>query len=195
MLAPGRERKRRAHLSRLLGLFALLGLFLLLGASPAQAALTKGPCNGSVTIEGKRYTPANDTAANPVVVPEEEGVIVEYRGNTGDAKIKDHTGGIAVEIGPGSITVASWGHPHKKGDNKARGLYSLDEAYEKLPLDLVGLYKVEGFHRGKGGECEGFAMILIEGNPFGTLPGLASVSLTAVAGIGVAVAAVAKGAA
>jgi len=159
-------------------------------AGPAGAAITKGPCNGSATIGGTTYTPANDTEANPIIVPEQG--TVAWQGTTGGAVIKNHSGSIGIVVGPGSITVADWANPNKKGDTESSGTYDLATAYEKLPLDIVGIYKVVGEHAGQGGSCEGFAMVKIDGNPLATVPGAAAAGLTVLTGAGVVAAGMAK---
>lgn len=159
-------------------------------AVPASAAIT-GPCNGSVTIGGVTYGPDNDTASNPIVVP--RSGVAEWQGTTG-VVIKDHTGQVGVEIGPATIEVAGWSGANKKKDTEARGTYQLEDAFDKLPVDLVGLYKVTGFHRGTPAPgCEGNVMIKVEGNPLGTVPGAASVALTVLSGAGLVAAGIARG--
>jgi hypothetical protein len=75
-------------------------------ASPAGANVT-GPWNGSVTIEGVTYTPGN-----PVVLPNEEGVVASWEGRT-DGAIHNHHGEIGIDVGPFTIEVADWA-----GDNE-----------------------------------------------------------------------------
>lgn len=132
-------------------------------AGIASAAI-QGPCDGSATIGGRTYTPANDTPSNPVVLPSGPGLVASWIGST-QVVITNHEGGIAVVIGPGSVGVASWGSENKDKKTSASGEYPVDQARNALPVDLVGLYRVTGFHRGEGGSCTGSAMIKIEGNP------------------------------
>jgi hypothetical protein len=167
-----------------------LGVVLMM-AGPAFGSVTGG-CNGTATIGGQTYSPANDTAANPVVIPDEENVNIHYVGTTRKV-IKQHSGYIAVVVGPGSVKVAEWGHPNRGGSKRAEGDYPLDAAYSRLlPFDLVGLYEIEGAHAGKGGRCDGNAMVLIEGNPLTTIPGATAAGLTVVTAIGMGLAAAGK---
>jgi hypothetical protein len=168
---------------------AVLGPFLL--ARPAFADVT-GPCDGSVTIKGVTYTPDNDSPGDPVVVPSGSGVVAKWEGST-DVPIKNHHGEILVHIGPASIAVASWEGENADEETQASGSYDLDDAYAKLPLDVVGIYRVSGYHEGKGGRCDGFVYVKIEGNPLATVPGAAAAALTVAAVAGVVVAAFAKG--
>lgn len=169
----------------------VLSLPLIL-AAPASAAITAGPCDGSVTIEGVTYTPDNDTPGNPVVIPKEPGVVVEYTGNTGGVVIKNHEGYIAVHVGPIPIKVATWAGENADERVERSDTYALDQAYAELPFDVVGIYRVSGKHEGKGGACEGFAYVKIEGNPITTVPGAAAAGITVAAAAGVVGSAVAK---
>jgi hypothetical protein len=176
---------------RVLHLAALAIPTVLLIGSPASAGVTGG-CNAKATIGNQTYTPANDTAANPVVLPNEGNLDIHYVG-TSRKVIKDHSGFIAVVVGPDSVKVAEWSHPNRGGAKRAEGDYPLDAAYGRLlPFDLVGLYEIEGEHVGKGGRCDGSAMVLIEGNPLTTVPGATAAGLTLVTAIGMGVAAAGK---
>jgi hypothetical protein len=168
-----------------------LGLWLVL-AVPASASVTVGPCDGSVTILGVTYTPENDTPADPVLIPDESGVVVEYTGNTGGVVIKNHRGSIAVDVGPIPITVAEWSSRNADDEVATTDTYALDEAFAKLPFDIVGIYRVSGKHEGRGGTCEGFAYVKIEGNPLGTVPGITATVVTAAGAAGVLAAASAR---
>jgi hypothetical protein len=168
-----------------------LGLWSVL-AVPASASVTAGPCDGSVTILGVTYTPENDTPADPVVIPDESGVVVEYTGNTGGVVIKNHRGSIAVDVGPIPITVAEWSGRNADDEVATTDNYALDEAFAKLPFDIVGIYRVSGTHVGRGGTCEGFAYVKIEGNPLSTVPGIAATVVTAASAAGVVAAASAR---
>jgi hypothetical protein len=142
-------------------------------------------------IDGVTYTPDNDTPSNPVVIPDEEGLVAEWEGRT-DGPITDHSGEIYVVAGPVNISIGDWGAPNKpKPKRRARGNYDIDEARSDA-MKVVGLYRVEGSHSGDGGSCEGFVLVKIEGNPLGTVPGAASAGGTLLAGIGLVAAAMAK---
>lgn len=161
---------------RLLVVAALVAGPLFLAASPARALVTGG-CNGSATIKGVTYTPANDTPGNPVLIPNEKGVMIPWEATTG-GPITDHHGQIGVNAGPFVIPVAKWAGENADKKTKDADTYSLDSAYEKIPVRLVGLYRVSGFHTGTGGDCEGFVYVRFEGNPLATVPGILAVGLT-----------------
>jgi hypothetical protein len=174
-----------------LHLAALALATVLLTALPSSAWVTGG-CNGKIVVGGTTYTPANDTPANPVVLPNEEGLTLYYVG-TSRKVIKDHSGFIAVVVGPGSVQAVEWSNPNRGGSKRDEGDYELDAAFSRLlPFDLVGLYEIEGQHVGKGGRCDGRAMVKIEGNPLTTVPGAVAAGLTVVAAIGMGVAAAGK---
>ena len=177
--------------ARGLALSCILAAPLVL-AAPASAAITTGPCDGTVTIEGVTYTPANDTRDNPVVVPDGTGLIVDYTGNTGGVVIKNHSGYIAVHVGPVPIKVATWAGKNADEEIEKTDTYALDEAYDKLPVDIVGIFRVSGKHDGKGGVCEGFAYVKIEGNPLTTIPGAVATVVTLAAAGGMVGAGIAK---
>jgi hypothetical protein len=170
---------------------SVVGLWLAL-PPPAWASITTGPCDGSVTIQGITYTPANDTPGNAVVIPDESGVVVDYSGDTGGVVIKNHHGSIAVDVGPIPITVAEWSGRNADEEVATTDTYALDDAFAKLPFDIVGIYRVSGSHEGRGGTCEGFAYVKIEGNPLGTVPGIAATVITVGGAAGVVAAASAR---
>ncbi len=198
-----RMRSGRGRLIRTAcGVAAAAIVLLVLLPTPAAARITSGPCTDEdnfIFVEGTRYTPANDSRGNPVVLPDREGVVIEYTGTTRTG-IRDHRGEIAVDFGTlGQVTVASWGHPNKPNPTKQKsGTYDLDEGYRLLrdglpaDFDLVGIFRVSGFHTGTEGTCEGFAMVKIEGNPLTTAVGATAVGGTVVTAAGVGLAAVAK---
>lgn len=170
---------------------ALAGGPLVLAGS-ANAGMT-GPCDGSATIKGVTYTPANDTPANPVVLPDEEGVVVKWEGHT-TTPIHNHNGAIGVHIGPLRIDFADWAGKNAKDETREEGNYQLDDFYDAMPFKLVGIYRVSGDHQGDEGSCEGFAMVKIEGSPLGTIPGVVGLGLTVLFGAVTLVAGVGKGA-
>lgn len=157
----------------------------------AQAAVTEGPCDGQVVIDGITYTPENDSASNAILIPSEEGLTADWEGTTG-GPIHNHTGAIYVHIGPGKVEVANWGGENAKDQSKADGTYDIDEGRELLPMDIVGIYEISGVHDGDEASCAGFAMIKFEGNPVTTVPGAAAVGLTVLSGIGLLAAGMAR---
>lgn len=130
-------------------------------AGVAEAGMT-GPCDLTITIEGTTYTADNDTPSNPIFIPDRSGVIAEWKATT-ELVIASPSGSAAIVVGPGAVTVNEWASGSQK--TEISGTYSIDKALEGLPVDIVGLYEVSGFHRGSGGSCEGTAMILFEGSP------------------------------
>lgn len=157
-------------------------------ASPAAAGVT-GPCTGSATIDGVTYTPANDTPSNPVLLPQDG--IATWEGST-TVVIKDPSGEIGIVVGPATIKVADWASDNKK-KKKSKGSYDISNAWDELPVDLVGLYEATGSHAGEGGRCDGNVMVKIEGNPLGTVPGAVGLALTVLSGAGVVIAGMARG--
>lgn len=161
---------------------------VVLAAAPAHA-IVLGPCNGTANINGNIYSPANDTRSNPVVIPKEG--VAHWQGVT-TTVITNHRGGLGLVIGPTNYLFAKWGSENKKKETKKAGTYNFDNFYARIPVDVVGIYKVIGTHQGKGGRCEGFVMVKLEGNPLATVPGAAAAGLTVLTGLGVAVAGMAK---
>jgi hypothetical protein len=153
-------------------LIAVTGAVLAFPLAAAAGAGIEGPCDGSVTIGGSTYGPANDTPANPIVVPDEPGLTAQWQGSTG-VVIKDHSGSVGIQVGPFTIAPADWrwSGPNEEEATSASGTTSIDEAKALLPLDIVGVYEVRGTHAGDGGACEGMALVRVEGNPLSTAPG------------------------
>jgi len=160
-------------------LTAGMAVALTMVAGPAAADIS-GDCTAADNfgvIDGIRYTPDNDTPDNPIILPDRAGVVVPYQGKV-TAKIENHSGRITMPIGPAPITLGRpWSHPNTGGDLDAAGSYPLDDLYDKVPVDIVGLYRVEGTHSGKGGSCSGFALVLFEGGLFSSPVGMAGAGL------------------
>jgi hypothetical protein len=169
---------------------------MLLGALflfPATAlGVIEGPCSGSVTIDGVTYTEANDSADDPIVIPDEPGLIASWTGQT-DNPITNHQGRVGIVIGPTTVEIEDWGGANAEEATSASGDYAVDDAKDFLPFDLVGLYELEGSHSGDGGTCEGSVMVLIEGNAATSPVGIASIVGTLAAGTGVVMAGRRKG--
>lgn len=156
-------------------LTALVLVLLLVGPVPAaMARITEGAdvCNGTATIKGIEYTPANDTPGNAIPIPNEEGVRIPWTG-TANMDNSSHNGSLYVNVAGFRVKVATW-----KGGGVERGsggTYELDDFYDELdrivPIGRVpGVWKVSGEHNAEK-KCAGFAMIRLEGNPLGTLVG------------------------
>lgn len=162
----------RKRLSRLTGL--VMVMLLAAPVPAAMASITEGAdvCNGSATIKGVKYTPANDTVGNAIPIPNEKGVRIPW---TGEAKMDNssHSGSLYVNVAGFNIRVADWsGGGVEEGSS---GTYELDDFYDELdrivPIGRVpGVWKVSGEHNAEK-TCKGFAMIRLEGNPLGTLAG------------------------
>lgn len=160
----------------------VLGGLLLVGAGAGAAV--DGPCSGTVTIDGIVYSEANDNAGDPIVIPDEDGLIAFWEGST-DAPITDYTGELGVVVGPATIDIASWGGANADLETGSSGSYFIDDARDVLPINLVGLYEVSGFHRGEGGACDGFVMVLLEGSPLTNPVGAGAAAGTVLAVLGV----------
>jgi len=136
------------------------------------AAKVTGDCDGSATIKGVTYTPANDTPSNAIPIPNEAGVVVTYSGSVGFANT-NHSGSAKVVVGPFNITLDKpWGGSNPQDDRSVENqTYQLDDFRDKLPIWIPGVWKVTATHHADGGECSGFAMIKLEGNPLGNAVG------------------------
>ncbi len=170
-------------------LSATMAMIALGGAAHAGI---EGGCSGTVTIAGETYTENNDSASNPIVIPDEAGLTASWTGTTGSSVITDFTGELGVVIGPATIVIADWAGPNDAETSDAAGTYAIDDARDELPVDLVGLYEVSGFHRGAGGSCEGNVMVRLEGNPLGNPVGAGSTAGAVLALVGVLAAGRAK---
>lgn len=156
---------------------------LLLLPAVAQGVID-GPCSGTVTIDGEEYDESNDTASDPIVIPDKPGLIASWTGQT-DNPITDHKGRVGIVIGPTTWEIEDWEGENAEEATSADGDYAIDDAKDFLPFDLVGLYELEGSHVGTGGTCDGAVMLLIEGNAATTPVGAASIIGTLAAGTGV----------
>lgn len=170
---------------RRLSIIALLGALLIALIPTVATAAVDGSCDGSATIKGVTYTPANDTPGNAIPIPDEDGVQVTYSGSVGFEN-KNHSGSAKVQVGPFNITLGKeWG-----GSNEAdtRGVtdqvYELDDFRDKLPIWIPGVWKVTASHSASGGECSGYAMIKLEGSPLGNVVGWVVVAGLLAAGAG-----------
>lgn len=174
----------RARLRLLLAGVVVFGVLLTAGAA---AAISVGPCDGSVKIDGTTYTPENDSPANPIVIPDKEGLVAEWAGST-DGVIKNHTGDVGVVVGPGTINLATWDGENANDEVESKGDYNVDDARDLLPFDVVGLYELRAAHSGDGGSCSATAMILIEGNPLSTPAGQAAAAGAGISFVGLVLA-------
>jgi hypothetical protein len=137
----------------------------------ASASVT-GECTGEAIIKGETYTPANDTPGNAIPIPNEKGVQVTYSGSVGFENM-NHSGVAKVQVGPFNITLDKpWSGSNEDDDRGVENqIYELDDFRDKLPIWIPGVWKVSASHSASGGECSGFAMIRLEGNPLGNAVG------------------------
>ena len=164
-----------------LGLWGLVTITILWLGFPALASIS-GPCSGSATINGVTYTPANDTAANPILLPENPGgTSIEYEGSISAANT-NYLGAIGVVIGPVTVNVADWGLEENADDERSKGPanYVLGDELNQI----VGLYQVTAFHDADGGSCDYTGMVRIEGAPMEHPVGQSAVALAVVSGAG-----------
>jgi hypothetical protein len=167
-------------------LFASALLTLMWIPAVAHASVTGG-CTGSVVIDGTTYTPANDSAANPIVVPiDKSGVVATWEGSVPFANTNHH-GSIGIVVGPWDINIADWGGANPDDTRSANGTYSLDEFKDQFPVaeSLIprGLYELSGTHTADGGTCNAHVMVKIEGNPLSSPLGIATVAGTVITGL------------
>lgn len=175
----------RASVQRMLLLSVAVAVWLL--PSTAGAAVD-GPCTGTVEIDGITYTPENDSADNPIVIPDKPNLVATWTGSTTTGPITDHVGEIGLVIGPATVVIEDWAGENAEETSSAGGEYAVDDAREFLPFDVVGLYEVEGFHNGNEATCQGGAMVLIEGSPLSTPLGAGAAAGTLIAAAGLVMA-------
>ena len=156
------------------GVLATLMLLAMAPAAPASVTKGQGICDGWAEIKGVRYTPANDTPGNAIPIPNEDGVVIEWFGEANMANTNG-SGAVYVNVAGFKIKVDDWATNNAVQISNG-GNYELDDFYEEIdkrvPLGRVpGIWRVDGEHSADGGDCAGFAMIKLEGNPLGTLVG------------------------
>jgi hypothetical protein len=148
----------------------LAGLLLALVPAAGLASVT-GDCSGEAIIEGVTYTPANDTPGNAIPIPNKDGVQITYSGSVGFENM-NHSGSVKVQVGPFAITVGDWAGANPEDTRSVTNkIYELDDFRSKLPIWIPGVWKVTASHSASGGECSGFAMIKLEGNPLANAVG------------------------
>lgn len=145
---------------------------LIVGLAPgiASASVT-GDCTGSAEIQGVTYTPANDTPATAIPIPNEDGVTVKYSGSVG-FKNTNHHGSVRVQVASFGIKVGDWAGTNEKDERGVKDqIYELDGFRSSLPVWIPGIWRVSATHSADGGSCSGFALIRLEGNPLGSAVG------------------------
>lgn len=159
-------------MARKLSIAALLAVLVVALVPGVATASVDGDCTGEAIIKGVPYTPANDTPGNAIPIPDEEGVQVTYSGSV-DFLNENHSGVAKVQVGPFDITLDKpWGGPNGDDDRGVvNQIYQLDDFRDELPIWIPGVWKVTASHSADGGDCSGFAMIVLEGNPLGNFVG------------------------
>jgi len=156
---------------RKLAIISLLAALVIALMPGSASASVTGACTGDATIKGVTYTPANDTAGNAIPIPDEDGVQVTYNGSV-DFENMNHSGTVKVQVGPFNINVGDWaGENPEDTRGVTNKIYELDDFRGKLPIWIPGIWRVSASHSASGGECSGFAMIKLEGNPLGNVVG------------------------
>ncbi|HDL42021.1 MAG TPA: hypothetical protein ENG98_03280 [Actinobacteria bacterium] len=167
-----------------LALAVLTGALIVGMVNPAGASVS-GPCDGSATIQGTTYTPANDTPSNPIVLPNRNGVTIPYQGNVGFSN-KDFNGKIGVTIAGVNVKIDDWTGVNDDDIREKVGEYELDDFYDQVDSTVPGgrvpgLWRLWVEHSADGGSCSAFALIKIEGNPLSTPAGALTLILTLIA--------------
>lgn len=163
---------------RLGGVLVLATIFLGVVAPAAALADVASPCDGWAEFAGERWTPANDSADNPIIIPPGQDTFeVHYFGSSGFDN-NGHQGKIYADLVI-PIPIADWedtngdlpNDPSKEGD------YTIDmaEIRSEARFEPRGLVKVRGNHTADGGSCSGFVMVKFDGPLFDSA--LASASL------------------
>lgn len=152
--------------------FVLAALTLAMVPGVASASVDED-CYGEAIIKGEKYTADNDTPKKAIPIPNEDGVEITYSGNV-NFENKGHSGAVKVQVGPFNINVGDWEGPNPDDERGvANKIYELDDFRDKLPIWIPGVWRLSGTHSASGGECAGFAMVKLEGNPFANPVGLA----------------------
>ena len=159
-------------MARKLPIAALLAVLVVALIPGTATASVDGDCYGEATIKGQTYTPANDTPGNAIPIPDEKGVQVTYSGSV-DFENKNYSGSARVQVGPFNITLDKpWNDSNEQDERSVENhIYELDDFRDKLPIWIPGVWKVSASHSASGGECSGYAMIKLEGNPLGNVVG------------------------
>jgi hypothetical protein len=156
-------------------------------APPASAEFTENTigCSGHATITDKKgQTYQVDAQDKTATVPRNGSA--EWAGAV-TTVTHDHFGEIVIKVGPASVKLDSWGpKPNTSNGSSKSGTKSLS-ALEKIP---PGKYELTGFHQGNEGRCAGKITLNVAGSPLSSPAGIGVTVLTAVAALGVLLAAV-----
>jgi hypothetical protein len=143
-----------------------------------------GDCDGWVEIEGVRYDDSNDTPDNPIIIPaDSETLVVSYSGGVGFANT-NHSGKVALALGPTTITIEDWGSPNPADTRESSGTYDLSDFRDSIPFKPTGIYEVTGEHSADGGSCSGTVFVKFEGNAWSNPIAVGSLALAALSFLG-----------
>jgi len=136
------------------------------------------PCDGWAEFAGQRWTPANDSASNPIIIPPGQDTFqVRYFGSSGFDN-NGHKGKIYADLVV-QIPIADWEDTNGplQNDPSKEGDYTIDmaEIRDEARFEPRGLVNVRGSHSAEGGSCSGFVMVKFDGPIFDSM--LASASL------------------
>lgn len=166
-------------------LFGLVLAALVMALVPGVAlGDVNDECYGEATIKGQTYTPDNDTPGNAIPIPNEDGVQATYSGAV-SFENKNHSGSVSVQVGPFPITVGDWQGSNEADERSVTDkIYELDDFRDQLPVWIPGVWRVNGTHSASGGNCDGFAMIKLEGSALSSVAGW--IALIGLLGLGYA---------
>jgi hypothetical protein len=152
-----------------------------LAASPAGATL-EGPCtaSGQVSVNGVAKTGVIDPrTTNSTKIPRKG--VVHWKGTAGSGK-RPISGKVQIELPPpiGKVTIGSWGG--SSGSHANAGNYKYD-----FPSVLLGLkVPVSGEHHEPRIDCSGSITVQLDGSPIKNPVLIASLVLTVLALLNVA---------
>jgi hypothetical protein len=151
-------------------------------ARPAAAEFTENAigCKGSARItsdDGKTYDV--DATDKTAVLPRDGQAA--WQGSI-TTVTHDHFGEVVIKIGPVKQKLGDWGpRPNGTNQNAKSGVKKIPSFMKQVP---AGKYDVSGFHEGKEGRCAGKITVDVDGSPFDTPAGLATLVLTILSAIG-----------
>ncbi len=161
-------RKRRIWVAVAPAVAALVALLI---ASPAGAEIT-GPC--SATINGENVAGRSTGAtADAIEVEKDSRVPVSMSASTpiSQLEVEIEFGGFAWTVHDEPTSGTSW---------------SKDVDVDRYAKYGIGLYKVSGSSAGAGIACSGSALVLVKGNPLGTVAGGVGLGMAIVGALGLA---------
>lgn len=163
--------RKRALAAAVIGMSAFVVL-----TTPAAAEFTENEigCAGSARItsdDGKTYD--IDATDKTAVVPREGSAAWD---GTVSTVTHDHSGEIAIQIGPVKQKIDDWGPSPNDGDEPSKSdVKEIPSFFAQVPS---GKYELSGFHQGNEGRCAGKITVEIDGGPFDTPIGLGTAALS-----------------